>query len=139
MKKWKWPKYFTKTGIEKMYYIYGIKCNNLKEYYPSRRSQAHCLCTLSLAHCLQPASPTCTPWSCPAEMFWLHEVLCQVRPVSRALAPHLTWAYVKDVKVGVDTWALMLQDADLLANVSAINYGAKGKNSDYWKELGVLK
>uniref|UniRef100_A0A8C0QZ08 Uncharacterized protein n=1 Tax=Canis lupus dingo TaxID=286419 RepID=A0A8C0QZ08_CANLU len=37
----------------------------------------------------------------------------QIRPVSRALAPHLTRAYAKDVKFGVD----------LLANAVSITMG----------------
>ena len=39
---------------------------------------------------------------CPTEMPHLFTVLCQMRPVSPALAPHLTWAYAKDIKFGAD-------------------------------------
>uniref|UniRef100_A0A8C9GUG5 Uncharacterized protein n=1 Tax=Piliocolobus tephrosceles TaxID=591936 RepID=A0A8C9GUG5_9PRIM len=42
-------------------------------------------------------------------MLWLPTVLRQMRPMSRVLAPHLTWAYAKDVKFGADAQALMLQ------------------------------
>uniref|UniRef100_A0A8C6HX97 Uncharacterized protein n=1 Tax=Mus spicilegus TaxID=10103 RepID=A0A8C6HX97_MUSSI len=44
-------------------------------------------------------------------MLRLPTVLRQMRPVSRALAPHLTRAYAKDVKFGADARALMLQGA----------------------------
>uniref|UniRef100_A0A452TFM2 Uncharacterized protein n=1 Tax=Ursus maritimus TaxID=29073 RepID=A0A452TFM2_URSMA len=37
----------------------------------------------------------------------LPTVLCQSRPVSRALAPHLTRAYAKDVKFGINARALV--------------------------------
>uniref|UniRef100_A0A8C9FJF3 Uncharacterized protein n=1 Tax=Pavo cristatus TaxID=9049 RepID=A0A8C9FJF3_PAVCR len=46
-------------------------------------------------------------------MLRLPAVLRQIRPVSRALAPHLTRAYAKDVKFGADARALMLQGVDL--------------------------
>lgn len=49
----------------------------------------------------------------------------QVRPVSRALAPHLTRAYAKDVKFGADARALMLQGVDLLADAVAVTMGPK--------------
>uniref|UniRef100_A0A2K5J0D1 Uncharacterized protein n=1 Tax=Colobus angolensis palliatus TaxID=336983 RepID=A0A2K5J0D1_COLAP len=42
-------------------------------------------------------------------MLWLPTVFCQVRPVSRVLAPHLTRAYAKDVKFCADARALVLQ------------------------------
>uniref|UniRef100_A0A2K5IL32 Uncharacterized protein n=1 Tax=Colobus angolensis palliatus TaxID=336983 RepID=A0A2K5IL32_COLAP len=42
-------------------------------------------------------------------MLWLPTVLRQMRLMSRVLAPHLTWAYTKDVKFGADAQALMLQ------------------------------
>uniref|UniRef100_A0A8C8TJ58 Heat shock protein 60 n=1 Tax=Peromyscus maniculatus bairdii TaxID=230844 RepID=A0A8C8TJ58_PERMB len=48
-------------------------------------------------------------------------------PVSRALAPHLTWAYAKDVKFGADARALMLQGVDLLADAVAVTMGPKGR------------
>uniref|UniRef100_A0A3P9IRC6 Heat shock 60 protein 1 n=1 Tax=Oryzias latipes TaxID=8090 RepID=A0A3P9IRC6_ORYLA len=51
----------------------------------------------------------------------------QVRPVSRALAPHLTRAYAKDVKFGADARALMLQGVDLLADAVAVTMGPKGR------------
>ncbi|KAB0388678.1 hypothetical protein E2I00_015474 [Balaenoptera physalus] len=56
--------------------------------------------------------PVSSPTSCAAapEMLRLPAVLRQIRPVSRALAPHLTRAYAKDVKFGADARALMLQD-----------------------------
>lgn len=41
---------------------------------------------------------------CPAaEVLRLSTVLCQMRQMSLALAPHLTRAYAKDVKFGADT------------------------------------
>uniref|UniRef100_A0A8I5SXP6 Uncharacterized protein n=1 Tax=Pongo abelii TaxID=9601 RepID=A0A8I5SXP6_PONAB len=43
-------------------------------------------------------------------MLPLPTVFCQMRLVSRVLAPHLTGAYAKDVKFGADARALMLQD-----------------------------
>uniref|UniRef100_A0ABI8AHN0 Uncharacterized protein n=1 Tax=Felis catus TaxID=9685 RepID=A0ABI8AHN0_FELCA len=46
-------------------------------------------------------------------MLRLPTVLSKTRPVSRALAPHLTHTYVKDVKFGVD----------LSANTVAITMG----------------
>lgn len=49
----------------------------------------------------------------------------QVRPVCRALAPHLTRAYAKDVKFGADARALMLQGVDLLADAVAVTMGPK--------------
>lgn len=62
-------------------------------------------------------------------MLHLHEVLCQTRPVPRALAPNLIWAYAKDVKFSADFQALMLQGVDLLAGTIPL-YGAEGKNSN---------
>lgn len=58
-------------------------------------------------------------------MFRLATVMRQVRPVSRALAPHLTRAYAKDVKFGADARALMLQGVDLLADAVAVTMGPK--------------
>ena len=69
----------------------------------------------------------CTSCYCPAEMLRLPAVLCRMRPVSRALAPHLTRAYAKDVKVGADARALMLQGVDLLADAVAVTMGPKGR------------
>lgn len=43
----------------------------------------------------------------------------------RALAPHLTRAYAKDVKFGADARALMLQGVDLLADTVAVTMGPK--------------
>ncbi|XP_025778686.1 LOW QUALITY PROTEIN: 60 kDa heat shock protein, mitochondrial-like [Puma concolor] len=60
-------------------------------------------------------------------MLRLPAVLHQIRPVSRALAPHLTWAYAKDVKFGADARALMLQGVDLLADAVAVTMGPKGR------------
>ena len=60
-------------------------------------------------------------------MLRLHKVLGQIRPVSRALAPHLTRAYAKDVKFGADARTLMLQSVDLLANAVAVTMGPKGR------------
>ena len=51
----------------------------------------------------------------------------QVRPVCRALAPHLTRSYAKDVKFGADARALMLQGVDLLADAVAVTMGPKGR------------
>lgn len=45
--------------------------------------------------------------------------------MSRALAPHLTRAYAKDVKFGADARALMLQGVDLLADAVAVTMGPK--------------
>uniref|UniRef100_A0A2K6N4B0 Uncharacterized protein n=1 Tax=Rhinopithecus bieti TaxID=61621 RepID=A0A2K6N4B0_RHIBE len=50
-------------------------------------------------------------------MLWLPTVLRQMRPMSRVPAPHLTRAYAKDVKFGVD----------LLADAVAITMGPKGR------------
>lgn len=58
-------------------------------------------------------------------MLRLPTVLRQMRPVSRALAPHLTRAYAKDVKFGADARALMLQGVDLLADAVAVTMGPK--------------
>lgn len=58
-------------------------------------------------------------------MLRLPAVLRQMRPVSRALAPHLTRAYAKDVKFGADARALMLQGVDLLADAVAVTMGPK--------------
>lgn len=61
------------------------------------------------------------------DMFRLPTVMKQVRPVCRALAPHLTRAYAKDVKFGADARALMLQGVDLLADAVAVTMGPKVK------------
>lgn len=58
-------------------------------------------------------------------MFRLPTVMKQVRPVCRALAPHLTRAYAKDVKFGAEARALMLQGVDLLADAVAVTMGPK--------------
>lgn len=58
-------------------------------------------------------------------MFRLPTVMRQVRPVCRALAPHLTRAYAKDVKFGADARALLLQGVDLLADAVAVTMGPK--------------
>ncbi|KAM9709841.1 LOW QUALITY PROTEIN: 60 kDa heat shock protein, mitochondrial [Menidia menidia] len=60
-------------------------------------------------------------------MFRLPTVMRQLRPVSRALAPHLTRGYAKDVKFGADARALMLQGVDLLADAVAVTMGPKGR------------
>lgn len=67
------------------------------------------------------------PYLCflSTDMFCLATVMRQVRPVSRALAPHLTRAYAKDVKFGADARALMLQGVDLLADAVAVTMGPK--------------
>uniref|UniRef100_A0A2K6LZU4 60 kDa heat shock protein, mitochondrial n=1 Tax=Rhinopithecus bieti TaxID=61621 RepID=A0A2K6LZU4_RHIBE len=54
-------------------------------------------------------------------MLRLPTVFRQMRPVSRVLAPHLTWAYAKD------NFVLMLQGIDLLANAVAVTMGPKGR------------
>lgn len=59
------------------------------------------------------------------DMLRVSTVLRQIRPVSRALAPHLTRAYAKDVKFGADARALMLQGVDLLADAVAVTMGPK--------------
>ena len=58
-------------------------------------------------------------------MLRLSTVLKQMRPVSRALAPHLTRSYAKDVKFGADARALMLQGVDLLTDAVAVTMGPK--------------
>uniref|UniRef100_A0A9L0IJN9 60 kDa heat shock protein, mitochondrial n=1 Tax=Equus asinus TaxID=9793 RepID=A0A9L0IJN9_EQUAS len=60
-------------------------------------------------------------------MLRLPAVLRRIRPVSSALAPHLTRAYAKDVKFGADARALMLQGVDLLADAVAVTMGPKGR------------
>uniref|UniRef100_A0A2K5N552 60 kDa heat shock protein, mitochondrial n=1 Tax=Cercocebus atys TaxID=9531 RepID=A0A2K5N552_CERAT len=57
----------------------------------------------------------------------LPTVFRQIRLVPMVLAPHLTWAYAKDVKFGADAQALMLQGIDLLADAVAITMGPKGR------------
>uniref|UniRef100_A0A8C8ZRJ1 60 kDa heat shock protein, mitochondrial n=1 Tax=Prolemur simus TaxID=1328070 RepID=A0A8C8ZRJ1_PROSS len=61
------------------------------------------------------------------QMLRLPTVLRQMRPASRALAPHLTRAYAKDVNFGADARALMLQGVDLLADAVAVTMGPKGR------------
>ncbi|KAJ8255249.1 hypothetical protein GJAV_G00202750 [Gymnothorax javanicus] len=60
-------------------------------------------------------------------MLRLSAVMKQMRPVCRALAPHLTRSYAKDVKFGADARALMLQGVDLLADAVAVTMGPKGR------------
>ncbi|XP_060785480.1 60 kDa heat shock protein, mitochondrial [Neoarius graeffei] len=60
-------------------------------------------------------------------MLRLPSVMRQMRPVCRALAPHFTRAYAKDVKFGADARALMLQGVDLLADAVAVTMGPKGR------------
>uniref|UniRef100_A0A2K5IZV4 60 kDa heat shock protein, mitochondrial n=1 Tax=Colobus angolensis palliatus TaxID=336983 RepID=A0A2K5IZV4_COLAP len=60
-------------------------------------------------------------------MLWLPTVFCQVRPVSRVLAPHLTRAYAKDVKFCADARALVLQGVDILDDAVAVTMGPKGR------------
>ncbi|KAK1344438.1 hypothetical protein QTO34_013132 [Cnephaeus nilssonii] len=50
------------------------------------------------------------------------ELQFRIRPVSKALAPHLTRAYAKDVKFGAEARAIMLQ-------CCSHYYGSKGKNN----------
>uniref|UniRef100_A0A8C0P8X2 Uncharacterized protein n=2 Tax=Canis lupus familiaris TaxID=9615 RepID=A0A8C0P8X2_CANLF len=59
-------------------------------------------------------------------MFQIPTVLCQIRPVSRALAPHVTRGYAKDVKFGANARALMLQGIDLLSS------GCGSQSSRFW-------
>ena len=47
--------------------------------------------------------------------------------MSRALAPHLTRAYAKDVKFSADAQVLMLQGVDLLADAVAVTMGPRGR------------
>ncbi|KAL7881495.1 hypothetical protein AOLI_G00083430 [Acnodon oligacanthus] len=61
------------------------------------------------------------------KMLRLPSVMRQMRPVCRALAPHLTRTYAKDVKFGADARALMLQGVDLLADAVAVTMGPKGR------------
>lgn len=61
----------------------------------------------------------------PPEMLRLPTVMRQMRPVCRALAPHLTRAYAKDVKFGADARAMMLKGVDLLADAVAVTMGPK--------------
>uniref|UniRef100_A0A8C1JPN6 Heat shock 60 protein 1 n=1 Tax=Cyprinus carpio TaxID=7962 RepID=A0A8C1JPN6_CYPCA len=60
-------------------------------------------------------------------MLRLPSVMKQMRPVCRALAPHLTRAYAKDIKFGADARALMLQGVDLLVDAVAVTMGPKGR------------
>uniref|UniRef100_A0A8C7AWC6 Uncharacterized protein n=1 Tax=Neovison vison TaxID=452646 RepID=A0A8C7AWC6_NEOVI len=62
-------------------------------------------------------------------MLRLPMVLCQTRPVSRALAPHLTRAYAKDVKFGIDAQALTLQ----------VGFsGCSSQSSRFWRQYKEL-
>ncbi|KAH0508574.1 60 kDa heat shock protein, mitochondrial [Microtus ochrogaster] len=75
-------------------------------------------------------------------MLRLPTVLRQMRPVSRALAPHLTRAYAKDVKFGADARALMLQGVDLLADTVAVTMEPKGRTviiEQSWGSPNVTK
>ncbi|XP_054980758.1 60 kDa heat shock protein, mitochondrial-like [Sorex araneus] len=75
-------------------------------------------------------------------MLRLPAVLRQIRPVSRALSPHLTRAYVKDVKFGADAGALMLQGVDLVTHAIAITIGPKGRTviiEESWGSFKVTK
>lgn len=58
-------------------------------------------------------------------MLRLPTVMRQMRPVCRALAPHLTRAYAKDVKFGADARTMMLKGVDLLADAVAVTMGPK--------------
>uniref|UniRef100_A0A2I3HM05 Uncharacterized protein n=1 Tax=Nomascus leucogenys TaxID=61853 RepID=A0A2I3HM05_NOMLE len=60
-------------------------------------------------------------------MLRLPTVFCQMRPVSRLLAPDLTQTDSKDVKFGADVPALMSQGVDLLVDAVAITMGPKGR------------
>uniref|UniRef100_A0A8D2CY12 Heat shock protein 60 n=1 Tax=Sciurus vulgaris TaxID=55149 RepID=A0A8D2CY12_SCIVU len=65
-------------------------------------------------------------------MLHLPTVLCQMRRVSRVLAPHLTQAYAKDIKFG----------AGLLTDAVAITMGPKGRTviiEQTWGSLKVTK
>uniref|UniRef100_A0A2K5Z9Q4 60 kDa heat shock protein, mitochondrial n=1 Tax=Mandrillus leucophaeus TaxID=9568 RepID=A0A2K5Z9Q4_MANLE len=69
-------------------------------------------------------------------MLRLPTVFCQMRPVSRVLAPHLTWAYAKD------NFALMLQGIELLADAVAVTTGPKGRTviiEQSWRSPKVTK
>uniref|UniRef100_A0A673U1U1 Uncharacterized protein n=1 Tax=Suricata suricatta TaxID=37032 RepID=A0A673U1U1_SURSU len=59
-------------------------------------------------------------------MLRLPAVLRQLRPVSRALAPHFTRAYAKVVKFGADARALMLQGAQSWSS------GCRRQSSRFW-------
>lgn len=58
-------------------------------------------------------------------MLRLSTVMRNIRPVSRALAPHLTRSYAKEIKFGAEARALMLQGVDLLADAVAVTMGPK--------------
>ncbi|KAG9349325.1 hypothetical protein JZ751_027768 [Albula glossodonta] len=60
-------------------------------------------------------------------MLRLPAVMGRMRPVCRALAPHLTRSYAKDLKFGADARALMLQGVDVLADAVAVTMGPKGR------------
>uniref|UniRef100_A0A8D2CYE5 Heat shock protein 60 n=1 Tax=Sciurus vulgaris TaxID=55149 RepID=A0A8D2CYE5_SCIVU len=60
-------------------------------------------------------------------MLQLPTVLCRRRLVSSGLAPHLTRAYAKDVKFGVEGQILVLQGVDLLADAGAVTTGPRGR------------
>uniref|UniRef100_A0ABI7XJ15 Uncharacterized protein n=1 Tax=Felis catus TaxID=9685 RepID=A0ABI7XJ15_FELCA len=55
-------------------------------------------------------------------------VFHQMRPVSTTLAPHLTQAYAKDIKFGVNAQASRCRPFTRCCSHCC---GAKGKNSDY--------
>ncbi|KAK7834480.1 hypothetical protein U0070_017666 [Myodes glareolus] len=64
----------------------------------------------------------------PTEMLRLPTVLREMRPVSRALAPHFTRAYAKDIKFGADAQDLMLQGVNLLSSYAvAVTMRPKGR------------
>ena len=60
-------------------------------------------------------------------MLRLPTVLRHMRPVSGALASHLTRAYAKDVKFRADAQVLMLHGVDFLHDVIAVTMGPKGR------------
>ena len=89
-----------------------------------------------IAVCALQSVPHSPPTAClvarkpcrrPTKMLRLPAVLHQMRPASRAVAPHLTRAYAKDVKFGADAGALMLQVVDILADAVAVTMGPKGR------------
>ena len=92
----------------------------------------HSILDLPPIACLATSTLCC----CPTEMLPLLTVLCQIRSVSRALAPYVTWAYAK-------IWCRCLSlNASKWRPLSwwfSHYYGAKGNNSDYWTEPGKSK
>ncbi|KAJ1090144.1 hypothetical protein NDU88_003281 [Pleurodeles waltl] len=60
-------------------------------------------------------------------MLRLPSILCHMRPIFRALVPHLTRSHAKDVKFGDEARALMFQGVDLLADAVAVTMGPKGR------------